>query len=112
MLQVDDRRFPARRAITRATPASGSLWLGCRPGRTPPRGVLGSVELYLFRVWADLREHRPCEDGTVIGWNAEQWGVTRPRARRWDPQLQCAETRESDFLISLWLQVQHSCSSA
>lgn len=96
VLQVDGRRFPARTVIARAIPASGSLWLGCRPGRPPPGEALGSVELYLFRVWADLGERRQCEDGTVIGWNAEHWGLTSPRARRRDPHLQCAEaeTRE------------------
>lgn len=90
-LQVDGRRFPERTVIAQATPTSGSLWLGCRSGRIPPGAVLGSVELYLFRVWADLREHPPCEDGTVIGWNSEQWGVTSPGARHWDPHLQCAQ---------------------
>lgn len=94
MFQVDGRTVGKRTVIAGAIPPAGSLWLGCRPRYRPPGGaaVSGQVELYLFRMWADLARHGPCEDGTVIGWNARSWGVTSPRARRRDPALLCGET--------------------
>lgn len=52
---------------------------------------MGKVELYLFRMWADLGEHRSCEDGTVIGWNADFWDVTSPKAKETDQSLPCGE---------------------
>ncbi|XP_008290530.1 putative GPI-anchored protein PB15E9.01c [Stegastes partitus] len=88
-LEVDGRLVATRTAIATAIPPYGSLWLGCRPRDQPPRANLGQVELYLFRMWADLRHHGLCEDGTVIGWNARYWGLTSPKARRTNPYLYC-----------------------
>lgn len=98
MLQVDGQQVSARTVIAQAIPPSGSLRLGCRPRDLRPGAALGSVELYLFRVWADLNDHDPCEDGTVIGWNALHWGLTSPRARQWDPSLQCGVTEIREFV--------------
>lgn len=90
MFQVDGHIVTKRTAVAHAVPPSGSLWLGC-PSSRPPGSNLGKVELYLFRVWGDLGDHGFCEDGTVIGWNAQYWGVTSPNARQTDPELQCGE---------------------
>lgn len=81
-----------RTVITQAIPASGSLWLGCRSSEHVRGSVPGEVELYLFRMWADLSSHGACEDGSLVGWNARDWGLTSARAGRRDPDLQCGET--------------------
>lgn len=80
-----------RTVIAQAIPPSGSLWLGCRPRGGPRGSPPGVVELYLFRVWGDLGLHGPCEDGSLIGWDARSWGLTSARARQRDPHLQCGE---------------------
>ncbi|KAA8580548.1 hypothetical protein FQN60_013506 [Etheostoma spectabile] len=90
-LEVNGKMVAERTVIAQAIPPNGSLWLGCRPRDRPPGAVLGEVELYLFRMWADLGNHGLCEDGTVIGWNAQSWGLTSPRARQRDPNLLCVE---------------------
>lgn len=80
-----------RTVIAQAIPAYGSLWLGCGP---PARawGSAGGVELYLFRMWEDLGSRGPCEDGALIGWNAQYWGLTSTRATLRDADLECGET--------------------
>ncbi|KAM4534058.1 uncharacterized protein PAE49_022363 [Odontesthes bonariensis] len=88
-LQVDGRMVAERTVISQAIPPFGSLWLGCRPRDRFLGAKLGKVELYLFRMWADLGYHGFCEDGTLIGWNAQHWGVTSPNARKRDPYLLC-----------------------
>lgn len=89
--QVDGKMVAERTVIGEAIPPSGSMWLGCRPRDRPPGAVLGEVEVYLFRIWADLGHHGFCEDGTVIGWNAQLWGLTSPNARQRDPNLPCGK---------------------
>ncbi|KAM8823143.1 uncharacterized protein AB9W97_005213 isoform 1-T1 [Spinachia spinachia] len=88
-LEVNGTMVDERTVLAEATPPSGSLWLGCSPRDRPPGAVLGGVELYLFRAWADMDPHGPCEDGTVIGWSARYWGVTSPAALQRDSDLQC-----------------------
>lgn len=102
MYQVDGRLVAERTVIAQAIPPSGSLWLGCRPRDRPPGVKLGQVELYLFRMWADLGNHGYCEDGTVIGWNAQHWGLTSPKARQRDLKLMCGE-RENELLFTFYL---------
>ncbi|XP_056221067.1 uncharacterized protein LOC130161677 [Seriola aureovittata] len=92
-LEVDGKMVAERTVIAQAIPPYGSLWLGCRPRDRPPGATLGKVELYLFRMWEDLGNHGLCEDGTVIGWNAQYWGLTSPNARQRDPHLLCALRR-------------------
>ncbi|XP_044033210.1 adhesion G-protein coupled receptor G4 [Siniperca chuatsi] len=92
-LEVDGKMVAERTVIAEAIPPFGSLRLGCRPRDRPPGAVLGQVELYLFRMWADLGDHGLCEDGTVIGWNAQYWGVTSAKARQRDPKLLCDHRR-------------------
>ncbi|TWW70708.1 Adhesion G-protein coupled receptor G2 [Takifugu flavidus] len=89
-LEVDGKTVSERTAVAQAIPASGSLRLGCRPWERAPGSVPGEVELYLFRMWADLSSHGPCEDGSLVGWSARYWGLTSARAERRDPNLQCA----------------------
>ncbi|XP_015225643.1 PREDICTED: adhesion G-protein coupled receptor G4-like [Cyprinodon variegatus] len=89
-VEVDYKIVAERTVIAQAIPPSGSLWLGCHQRRRTPEVAMGKVELYLFRMWADLGEHRSCEDGTVIGWNANHWEVTSPKAKETDSSLSCA----------------------
>ncbi|XP_054621819.1 mucin-17-like isoform X2 [Dunckerocampus dactyliophorus] len=93
-LELDGRLVAERTVIAQAIPPSGSLWLGCRPRQLPPGAAvaLGRVEVYMFRMWADLAHRGFCEDGAVIGWDARFWGVTSPRARQRDDNLPCAQT--------------------
>ncbi|XP_069552362.1 uncharacterized protein [Brachyistius frenatus] len=90
-LEVNGQTVAERTVIAQAIPTSGSLWLGCHRRGRRPGARLGRVELYLFRMWADLGHHGLCEDGTVIGWNAQSW-VTSPAASQSDPHLLCGET--------------------
>ncbi|XP_061821992.1 uncharacterized protein adgrg2a [Nerophis lumbriciformis] len=91
-LELDGRLVAERTVIAQAIPPSGSLWLGCR--RQAPGEALGRLEVYMFRMWADLARRGACEDGAVIGWDAHFWGVTSPRARQTDDGLPCAQTPE------------------
>ncbi|XP_061778480.1 mucin-2 [Nerophis ophidion] len=93
-LELDGRLVAERTVIAQAIPQSGSLWLGCRPRRQAPGAAFGRLEVYMFRMWADLARRVACEDGTVIGWDAQYWGVTSPRARQTDDGLPCAQTPE------------------
>ncbi|KAK1806991.1 hypothetical protein P4O66_004824 [Electrophorus voltai] len=77
--------------MARAMPAGGDLLLGWPPWEAPPGGRLAGVELYMFRMWGDVRPHAPCEDGTVAGWDSRLWSVSRPRAMARDDTLQCGE---------------------
>ncbi|XP_034038266.1 mucin-3A [Thalassophryne amazonica] len=88
-LEIDGRIVAEKRVISQAVPPSGSLWLGCRPRDPLPGTTAGEVELYLFRIWADLHHPELCEDGTVIGWRSEFWGITSPHARKIDTNLKC-----------------------
>ncbi|XP_061614803.1 adhesion G-protein coupled receptor G4-like isoform X2 [Phyllopteryx taeniolatus] len=100
-LELAGRLVAKRTVIARAVTPSGSLWLGCRPRRRAAgAATAGRVEVYMFRVWADLGRHGPCEDGTVIGWNARFWGVTSPRARQTDRDLSCAQTTEFESYLA------------
>ncbi|CAL8321279.1 unnamed protein product, partial [Boreogadus saida] len=91
-LHVDRVPVAQRTVIAKALTPSGSLVLGCRPGERPQRdGALGRIELYLFRVWSDLDDHALCEDGSVIGWDSDLWGVTSGRSRQRDDGLACGE---------------------
>ncbi len=84
-----------RTAIAKAIPASGRLLLGCQPNKASPGAKMATVELYLFRIWDSVGEHRACEDGTVIGWDSRLWAITRAQARVQDYTLQCGEYRDS-----------------
>ncbi|XP_028821856.1 adhesion G-protein coupled receptor G2-like isoform X3 [Denticeps clupeoides] len=81
-----------RMVVAHAIPPSGQLLLGCRPQDATPGSSQGRVELYLFRMWADVQDHHSCEDGTVVGWDSRLWGITVPRARAHDEALHCAQT--------------------
>lgn len=95
-----------RMVIAQALPAAGSLQLGCRRRGHRSGEAFGKVELYLFRMWADLHEHDVCEDGTVVRWDSQVWGLTSPRAREEDPNLYCGETDMHRFVFVCLLLVQ------
>lgn len=80
-----------RTAIARAIPPSGRLLLGCQPKEASPGVNMGTVELYLFRIWDDVGEHQACEDGSVVGWDSRFWTATRAQAKVQDYTLQCGE---------------------
>ncbi|XP_052451773.1 uncharacterized protein LOC128013099 [Carassius gibelio] len=78
-----------RTVIARTIRPSGRLLLGCQPNKASPGAKMATVELYLFRIWDDVGEHKACEDGTVIGWDSRLWAITRAQARVQDYTLQC-----------------------
>ncbi|KAI4898591.1 hypothetical protein NFI96_033247 [Prochilodus magdalenae] len=91
-LEVSGNPEPQQRTvIARATPPTGTLLLGCKPRDATPGVTLATMELYLFRVWADVSEHGACEDGTVVSWDSRMWGITRPQAKVQDDALQCGK---------------------
>ncbi|XP_070409353.1 adhesion G-protein coupled receptor G4 isoform X3 [Nothobranchius furzeri] len=97
-LEVDGKMVAERTVIAQAIPAYGSLWLGCNPRN----GLGGNVELYLFRMWADLGDHEFCEDGTVVGWNSQSWAVTSSKSRETQPHLHCGPdySNSTDIMAS------------
>lgn len=97
-----------RTVVAQAIPASGSLWLGCRSWEHAPGSEPGEVELYLFRMWADVSSHGPCEDGSLVGWNARYWGLTSARAGRRDPDLQCGETDGCSVLTETFTKLPNT----
>ncbi|KAM9713044.1 uncharacterized protein ACNS7B_023365 [Menidia menidia] len=92
-LEVNGRMVAERTVISQAIPPLGSFWLGCPPRARPPGAGLGTVELYLFRMWDDVGPHGFCEDGSIIRWSAQFWGLTSPEARKTDPYLPCDHRR-------------------
>ncbi|XP_047193890.1 mucin-2, partial [Hippoglossus stenolepis] len=95
-LEVDGQTVAERTVVAQAIPASGSLWLGCHLRDRHSEAQLGQVELYMFRIWADLDDHPSCEDGTVIGWDSRYWGVTSPSAKQTDHNLPCVPSAETN----------------
>lgn len=94
IFQVDGAMVAERTVIAPAIAPSGSLRLGCRPRDRLSGAERGEVELYLFRMWADLGDHGLCEDGTVIGWDTRYWRFSSLNARQTDPNLLCGERHE------------------
>ncbi|KAJ8413154.1 hypothetical protein AAFF_G00091500 [Aldrovandia affinis] len=89
-LEVDGEAFE-RTVIARAIAPGGELVLGCRNWNAAPVS-LGGAELYLFRVWDDVRDPSACEDGSVVGWDSRDWhifGTTRVS----DDTMQCGLKR-------------------
>ncbi|XP_067107341.1 adhesion G-protein coupled receptor G4 isoform X2 [Osmerus mordax] len=92
-LKVNSSLVAERTVIAQAIPPGGSLRLGCRSRNMVTGNVIGQLELYMFRVWADLMDHEPCEDGSVIGWDSRLWGVTSGKAMKRDVGLLCGDHR-------------------
>uniref|UniRef100_A0A8D3A3E6 GAIN-B domain-containing protein n=1 Tax=Scophthalmus maximus TaxID=52904 RepID=A0A8D3A3E6_SCOMX len=99
-LEVDGAMVAERTVIAQAIAPSGSLRLGCRPRDRLFGAERGEVELYLFRMWADLGDHGLCEDGTVIGWDTRYWRFSSLNARQTDPNLLCGITTSFGRLFS------------
>ncbi|KAM6953384.1 adhesion G-protein coupled receptor G2 [Aplochiton taeniatus] len=91
-LEVDGEQVAERTVIARAMPPLGTMRLGCQPRDRPPGSVIGRVELYLFRVWADLDDHALCEDGSVIGWDSVFWG---------EAEVNCEKKQDIRFVVNL-----------
>ncbi|KAG5850356.1 uncharacterized protein adgrg2a isoform X2 [Anguilla anguilla] len=91
-LEVDGEVFE-RTVITRAIPPAGELVLGCRSWDVAPaKWGAGGAELYLFRIWDDVRKHLACEDGSVVGWDSQDWHVIGI-SRFSDDMLLCGQKR-------------------
>ncbi|AWP21066.1 putative G-protein coupled receptor 64-like [Scophthalmus maximus] len=103
-LEVDGAMVAERTVIAQAIAPSGSLQLGCRPRDRLFGAERGEVELYLFRMWADLGHHGLCEDGTVIGWDTRYWRFSSLNARQTDPNLLC----DAFFWMSLSAEAKKS----
>ncbi|MCJ8745915.1 hypothetical protein PDJAM_G00135620, partial [Pangasius djambal] len=60
------RKTHKRTVIAHAMRPNGKLQLGCQPWEIFPGTTMATMELYLFRMWGDVREHALCEDGTIV----------------------------------------------
>ncbi|XP_063062416.1 mucin-5AC [Engraulis encrasicolus] len=89
-----------RTVIARVIPPNGELRLGCMPRDATPGDARGKVELYLFRMWGDVGQHRACEDGSVAGWQSRMWSISHSRTRAHDDQLGCGKTWQKRRLLS------------
>lgn len=81
-----------RTVITHAIQPSGKLQLGCEPSNVSPGTSMATVELYLFRMWADVSKHERCEKGTMVDWDSSMWSISRAQALVQDNTLSCGET--------------------
>lgn len=81
-----------RTVIAHAIQPNGKLQLGCQPSKVSPGTNMATVELYLFRMWADVRKHELCEDGTIVGWDSSMWGISRAQSLVRDDTLYCGES--------------------
>lgn len=87
--------------IAHAMQPIGRLKLGCQPWQDFPRTNMAKMELYLFRMWGDVREHALCEDGTIVGWDSSMWRINQAQARVQDDTLYCGEHNKH---VVLWKQ--------
>lgn len=80
-----------RTLFVNAMRPNGKLQLGFHPWDVFPGSSMTTMELYLFRVWGDLKEHSACEDGTIVGWDSSMWTISRPQTWVKDNTLSCSE---------------------
>ncbi|KAK2814786.1 hypothetical protein Q7C36_023052 [Tachysurus vachellii] len=78
-----------RRVFAHAMQLNGKLQLGCQPWDIFPETSMATIELYMFRMWGDVREHANCEDGTIVGWDSSMWSISRAQAWVQDNALYC-----------------------
>ncbi|KAF5880129.1 adhesion G-protein coupled receptor G2 [Clarias magur] len=78
-----------RMVVVKALRPSGSLQLGFHPWEVCPGSSMAAIELHLFRVWGDAREHSDCEDGTIVGWDSNLWKTSRGQTWVQDNTLSC-----------------------
>lgn len=80
-----------RTVIAHAMQPNGTLQLGCQPWQVFPGTNMATMELYLFRMWGDVRQHALCEDGTIVGWDSNMWRISQAQACVQDDTLFCGE---------------------
>lgn len=80
-----------RTFIAHAMQPNGRLQLGCQPWEIFPGTNMATIELYLFRMWGDVKEHAPCEDGAIVSWDSSMWRISRVQALVQDDTLNCGE---------------------
>ncbi|XP_053530664.1 adhesion G-protein coupled receptor G4 [Ictalurus punctatus] len=79
-----------RTVIINAMRPNGKLQLGFHPWEVSPGSSMATIELYLFRVWGDVREHSACEDGTIVGWDSSIWRISQAQTWVQDNTLSCS----------------------
>ncbi|XP_058232125.1 adhesion G-protein coupled receptor G4 isoform X2 [Hemibagrus wyckioides] len=85
-----------RTVITQAIKLKGKLQLGCQSEGTFTGSTTATIELYMFRIWGDVRKHSHCEDGTIVGWDSSMWKISRYEAWAKDRTLYCGEHNNLD----------------
>lgn len=80
-----------RTVIAHAIQPGGKLHLGCQSSEVSPGTKMATMELYLFRMWADVSAHTLCEDGTIVGWDSSMWIISRAQTSVQDDTLYCGE---------------------
>ncbi|GAA6079153.1 adhesion G-protein coupled receptor G2 [Tachysurus ichikawai] len=78
-----------RTVFAHAMQLNGKLQLGCQPWDIFPETSMATMELYMFRMWGDVREHANCEDGTIVGWDSSMWSISQAQAWVQDNALYC-----------------------
>ncbi|KAF5883106.1 adhesion G-protein coupled receptor G2, partial [Clarias magur] len=78
-----------RTVFAHAMKPNGKLQLGCQPWEVFPGNQMATVELYMFRIWGDVREHALCEDGTIVGWDSSMWSISQDQTSVQDDTLYC-----------------------
>lgn len=94
-----------RTVIAHAMQPNGLLQLGCQPWSIFPGTSMATIELYMFRMWEDVKKHANCEDGTVVGWDSNMWRYSRAEALVQDNTLPCGKLR--NFYRAAWKQPKH-----
>lgn len=86
-----------RTVFAHAMQLNGKLQLGCQPWDIFPETSMATMELYMFRMWGDVREHANCEDGTIVGWDSSMWSISQAQAWVQDNALYCGEHSNQDW---------------
>lgn len=80
-----------RMVAVKALRPSGNLQLGFHSWEVCPGSSMATIELHLFRIWGDTREHSDCEDGTIVSWDSNLWRISRGQTWIQDNTLSCSE---------------------
>lgn len=86
-----------RTVFAHAMQPNGKLQLGCQPWEVISGIRMATMELYMFRMWGDVKEHAVCEDGTIVGWESSMWRISRAQALVQDDTLYCGEHDKQDY---------------
>ncbi|XP_046733297.1 adhesion G-protein coupled receptor G2 [Silurus meridionalis] len=90
-LSVNSSQETQDRAVfAYAMQPNGRLQLGCQFWDLFPGTNMATIELYMFRMWGDVRDHAQCENGTIAGWDSSMWRIIRATSLVQDDTLSCS----------------------